>query len=113
MAWYIQASQDLFFAANHAYTRFSTGVSAFVYGPFYLLAVYAFVAGKNFIRPIALLYVGAIVYGTAQFIWWEYTIGPAPGVDSIFWLFNGPYLLIPALLAARMWRAEPFSRVSV
>jgi len=110
MALYIQASQDRFFAANHDFTRFSTAVSAFVYGPFYVLAVYAFIAGKNFIRPLALVYAGAIVYGTVQFIWWEYTIGPAPGVDSIFWLFNGPYVLIPILLAVRMWSAEPFTR---
>jgi len=110
MAWYIAASQDQFFAANHAFTRFSTGVSAFVYGPFYLLLVYAFIAGKNFIRPMALVYAGAIVYGTVQFTWWEFTIGPAPRVASVFWAFNGPYLLIPALLAARMWRVEPFSR---
>lgn len=110
MAWYISASQDHFFAAAHDFTRFSTAISAFVYGPLYLLLVYAFIAGKNFIRPLALVYVGAIAYGTCQFIWWEYAIGPAPGVAAVFWAFNGPYLLIPILLAARMWRAEPFGR---
>ncbi len=112
MAWYVNASQDHFFAAGHEFTRISTGISAFVYGPFYLLLVYAFIAGRNFIRPMALVYVGAIVQGTFMFVWWEYTIGPPPGVASVFWDFNGPYLLIPILLAARMWRADPFTRTA-
>lgn len=107
--WYIEAAEDRFFAANHEFTRISTGISAFVYGPFYLLLVYAFIAGKNFIRPLALLYVGAIVQGTFQFIWWEFSIGPPPGGQAVFWAFNGPYILVPILLAIRMWKPNPFS----
>jgi hypothetical protein len=107
---YMEAAQDHFLAAGHDFSRFNTSISAFVYGPFYLLLVHAFVRGSNFIRPLALLYVGAIVMSTSQFIWWEYAIGPAPGVDSIFWAFNGPYILVPILLAARVWKEQPFSR---
>lgn len=108
--WYIEAAQDRFLAAGHDFSRFNTGVSGFVYGPFYLLLVYAFVKGRNFIRPMALLYVGAIVLSTSQFIWWEYAIGPEPGVDFIFWIFNGPYVLVPILLAVRVWKENPFGQ---
>jgi hypothetical protein len=33
-------------AANHDYSHFNTGVSAFIYGSFYRLLVYAFIKGR-------------------------------------------------------------------
>ena len=85
-----------------------TAISAFIYGPFYLLLVYAFVKGKNWIRPMALVYVGAMLHGMIEYITWEYWLGPAPGEALIFWAFNGPYAVVPILLGMLMWKPNPF-----
>jgi hypothetical protein len=106
--WYAEVAGDDYLLEDHAYNAVNTGISGFVYGPFYLLLVFAFVRGANWIRPFALVYTGAMLHGMFEFMWWEYAIGPPPRVPLVFWAFNLPYALVPALLAARMWRAAPF-----
>lgn len=107
---YAQWAGDDFLLAHNTFARFSTLVSAFVYGPFYALLVYAFVKGKNWIRIPAFMYVGAMLHGTAEFLWWEYNLGLPPRVPLVFWAFYGPYVVIPIALAIRMRRANPFSQ---
>jgi hypothetical protein len=111
--WYAEVAGDAFFAADHRYVRVNTAISGFVYGPFYLVLVYAFVRGKNWVRTPALIYVGAMLHGFTEYVVYEYWIGPPPREALIFWAFNGPYAVIPFLLGVRMWKADPFSaRVS-
>ncbi len=106
--WYGEVAQDHFFLADHDYIRINTGISGMVYGPFYVLLVYAFVKGKNWIRIPAFLYVGAMMHGVIEFYIAEYWIGPPPGNPIVFWAFNGPYGVIPLLLAYRMRNPNPF-----
>ncbi len=107
--WYSELAGDAFFAADNPFTHFNTGCSAFVFGPFYLVLVYAFVRGANWIRSPSLLYVGAMLHGALEFFWWEFQIGPPPERLAIFWAFNGPYVVLPILLGIRIWRPNPFS----
>ena len=107
--WYAEFAQDHYFAAEHDYLRVATMISAFIYGPFYLTLVFAFIKGKNWVRLPSLIYVGMMMHGMIEYISWEHWIGPAPGKPLIFWAFNGPYAVVPILLAIRMWRPEPFS----
>lgn len=107
--WYGQVAGDDFFLAKPGYARFGTLMSAFVYGPFYLCLVYAFIKGKDWIRVPALLYVGAILFGTVQFLWWEFSQGQPPRVLPIFFAFYGPYVVVPLLLAVRLRHDRPFS----
>ncbi len=107
--WYAEIAGDGFFAAGHGFMRFNTGCSGLVFGPFYLVLVYAFYRGENWIRTPGLLYVGAMMHGVLEFVWWEFTIGPAPEKLLIFWAFNGPYVLVPILLGIRIWRPQPFA----
>ena len=79
-----------------------------VYGPFYLVLVYAFVRGANWIRIPALIYIGAMVYGMIQFLYWEFALGMPPRNLPVFFAFNLPYLVVPLLLGLRMRRPEPF-----
>lgn len=111
--WYVQAAGDDFLIADNDFARYSTFVSAFVYGPFYLVLVASFVKGWNAVRIPAFLYVGAMLHGYLEFMWWEYSLGHAPRVPAVFWAFNLPYGIIPTLLAVRMWKPEPFSRNGV
>lgn len=99
---------DVFLLADKPYTRVTTAISAFIYGPFYLVLVYAFVHGRGWIRIPAFLYAGAILHGMTEHTVREFGIGPAPLRPLVFWAFNAPYALVPLLLVFRMWRANPF-----
>jgi len=105
---YAELAGDGLFAAQPGFLRTRTAVSAFVYGPFYLLLIWAFVRGANWIRKPALLYVGAMLVGVCEHLVWELTLGLAPERPAIFLAINLPYLLVPLLLGTRVWRARPF-----
>src|SRR5450830_1803223 len=93
--------------------RLVTGLSAFVYGPFYLVLVFAIVRGRNWIQLPAVIYAtmisvitGVIVFGVEFFGEPQYkTHNPVK-----FLAFNLPYVVIPLILLARMRKPEPFTR---
>jgi len=115
-------------AANYAYAhdadplfmdppvwmRFVTGLSAFVYGPFYILLVLALLRGWNWIQLWAVIYAsaisiitGVIVFGVEFFGEPEFqTQNPVK-----FLLINSAYVIIPLLLLIRMRKPMPFTRV--
>jgi len=107
--WYARVAADQFYLDNHLWSRYSTVVSGLIFGPFYVLLVYAFIRGANWIRTPALIYVGAMLHGTLEFLWWEYAVGPAPGNPLVFWALSFPYVLVPLLLGVRMWKPVPFA----
>ncbi|GGF37556.1 hypothetical protein GCM10011399_33110 [Subtercola lobariae] len=93
--------------------RIVTGLSAFVYMPFYVLLVLAFIRRWNWIQLPAVIYAtmivaltGIVVFGVEFFGEVEWRT-PHPGV---FLLYNGPYVLIPLLLLIRMRKPLPFAR---
>lgn len=104
---------DPLFLNPPVWMRFVTGLSAFVYGPFYLVLVYAFIKGKNWIHVPAIMYgtaisviTGVIVFGVEFFgepEWRCQNLGK-------FLPLNLPYVLIPILLIIRMRKAMPFTR---
>ena len=93
--------------------RLVTGLSAFVYGPFYLLLAWALVKGKNWIQVPAIIYAtmistitGVVVFGV------EFFGEPEFRVLNVgkFLPLNLPYVLIPLLLLIRMRKELPFTR---
>ncbi len=106
--WYAEIAGDAFFLGDHAFVRVTAFISGLIFGPFYLVLVYAFIKGANWIRIPALIYVGAMLHGMTEFIYWEYRIGPAPTNFIVFWAFNLPYVLVPVLLGIRMRHHMPF-----
>ena len=127
---------DPLLIANPMFLRMMTAISAFLFGPFYIVLVFAFVKGKNWIRPFALVYAGMIVESMIVLLGVEFAgdlelfkmmgengvksaealaeMGLTPSLKVInpgkFLLFNLPYKLLPIVLAVRMWRPKPFSR---
>jgi hypothetical protein len=93
--------------------RIVTGLSAFVYGPFYLVLVWAFIKGKNWIQVPAIIYgtmisviTGILVFGVEFFgepEWQCQNLGK-------FLPLNLPYVIIPLLLIIRMRKELPFTR---
>lgn len=110
--WYA-ATTDPLFMNPPVWMRFVTGLSAFVYGPFYLLLVYCLIRGKNWIQLPAVIYAtmistitGIIVFGVEFFGEPQFRTPNA----LKFLLFNLPYVLLPLLLLVRMRKPLPFTR---
>ena len=107
-AYYAELAGDTFFASNPLPLRVRLYFSAFVFGPVTAALTYAFIRGVNGIRPLALMYAGTMVVGVAEFFGWEYASGTPATNTAVFVAFNGPYFLVPLLLAVRMWQPNPF-----
>lgn len=104
---------DPLFLTPPIWMRFVTGLSAFVYGPFYLILVYAFIKGINRIQVPAIIYgtaismiTGVVVFGVEFFGEPQWRCqNPAK-----FLSLNVPYVLIPILLIIRMRKELPFTK---
>jgi hypothetical protein len=110
--WYAHDADPLFMHPP-VWMRIVTGLSAFVYGPFYLVLVYALLRGRNWIQLPAVIYAtmistitGIIVFGVEFFG----EAGLRTQNPVKFLAFNLPYVLIPLLLLIRMRRPLPFAR---
>jgi hypothetical protein len=115
---------DPLLIANPRFLQTGTALSAFVFGPFYLVMIYAFVRGRNWIRVPAIFYAGMIVESVILYlstaIWGDLPLFRQVDPHTTFDVkalnlgkvlaFNIPYAIIPLLLVARMWREKPFSR---
>lgn len=104
---------DPLFLTPPIWMRFVTGLSAFAYGPFYLVLVAAFIKGWNRIQLPAIIYGTAIAVITGVVVFGVEFFGEPqwrcqnPGR---FLPLNTPYVLIPIVLIIRMRKESPFSR---
>ncbi len=107
---------------NPPQVRVSAGISAFLWLPLYLFFIAAFVKGWNSVRPLGLVYGGALTHGMITYMsegifgfmateGWADPAICAGCVEPNTWYYlaaNLPYLLIPALMIWRMWKPNPF-----
>jgi hypothetical protein len=110
--WYAHDADPLFMNPPD-WMRIVTGLSAFVYMPFYIVLVYSLVTARNWIQLPSVIYAtmiasitGIIVFGVE--FWGE----PALRTHNVakFLAFNLPYVLVPLLLLIRMRKPLPFTR---
>jgi EXPERA (EXPanded EBP superfamily) len=90
-----------------------TGLSAFLYGPFYLLLAWTLLRGHNWIQLPAVIYATMIVSITAFIVFGVEFFGEAQFQTQNplkFLAFNLPYVVIPLLLLIRMRKPLPFTR---
>lgn len=86
-------------------------IDAVFFGPFYVIATYAYVKGKEWIRVPSFIYASALITITT-IILGEEIYGPfaSPQLPIVL-LLNAPWILMPLFIIARMWRApQPFTR---
>lgn len=107
---------------NPPQVRVSAGISAFLWLPLYLFFIAAFIRGWNSIRPLGLVYGGALTHGMITYMseglfgfmategWADPIVCPGCVEPSALYYLaaNLPYLLVPALMIWRMWRSSPF-----
>ncbi|MHA7650579.1 hypothetical protein ACX9NE_13130 [Mycobacterium sp. ML4] len=111
---------------NPRFVQITVGfVSAILFGIFYLVLIYAFARGREWIRLPAVFYAGMVVMGTGVYLavgilgdapLFQRVCGPGTTFDYKFVnaalsvAYNLPYPLVGLLLVARMWRDHPFTR---
>jgi hypothetical protein len=112
--------------ANPRAVQVSVGfVSALLFGVFYLVLIYAFARGREWIRLPAIFYAGMIVMGTVSYLavgilgdapLFALACGPGSGFDYkspnplMSVAVNVLYPVVALMLVARMWRPHPFTR---
>lgn len=120
------AGMDPVLIANPRFVQVTVGfISAMLFGVFYLVLIYAFVRGREWIRLPAVFYAGMVVMGTGVYLGvavlgdaplFALACGPGSGFDYkspsalLSIAVNVPYPLVGLLLVARMWRPHPFTR---
>lgn len=109
-AAYVALAGDSFFASNPVALRVRMLVSALLFAPVTAYLSYAIYRGVARARPVALLYAGTMTVSVLEFFGWEWGSGVPPTNLVAFFGVNGPYLVVPILLAVRMWRPRPFGR---
>lgn len=97
--------------ARPVWWRATIWIDAIFFGPYYALALYAFVKGRRFIRLPSLLWAG-VMMTNVTIILFEEMIGPhATPARGLVLLVNAPWLIFPLLMLWRMGGCgEPFAR---
>ena len=109
-AWHFYASiWDPIFLDTPLWLRVMCGIDGFVFGPFYLVLIYAFVRRRDWIRIPAIVFVSAIVYSTLVYFGVELLGEGARANLPMVVLVNVPYTIVPLLLAWRVRRPLPFA----
>lgn len=107
---------------NPPQVRVSAWISAFIWLPTYAVFVAGFVRGWNWIRPVGLVYGGALAHGMVTYMsegifgqmaqtgWADQAIcAGCVEPNTLYYLAaNSMYLIVPALMVVRMWKDHPF-----
>jgi hypothetical protein len=111
-SWYWYArSFDPVFLDPPLWLRIMCTIDAYVFGAMYLVLIFAFVKGRNWVRIPALLYGSAIVYSTIVYFSWEFLDETNRAEANLLAVFvvNIPYTIVPLLLMWRVRHPGPFS----
>lgn len=104
-------SLDPLVLARPPWWKMTIWFDALFFGPFYACAIYAFIRGRDWIRLPSLLYGASIITIVCIILSEEYGGPHATPHFPIVLLLNLPWIMMPALLIARMSRSErPFTR---
>jgi len=107
--WYAR-SFDPVFLDTPLWLRIMCTIDAFVFGPCYLVFIYAFAKARNWVRIPALCYGAAIIYSTVVYFAWEF-LDPGNRAQAdlaAVFVVNIPYTIVPLILIWRVRRPDPF-----
>jgi hypothetical protein len=103
--WYAQF--DPAFLDRPLWLRIVCAIDMFVFGPFYLISIYAFWRARNWIRIPFLVMAGVIFYSTVVYFLWEIVGESGRANIPVVIAVNIPYSIIPILAGYRLARAQP------
>jgi hypothetical protein len=102
---------DPLLMARPAWWKMTIWIDALAFGPFYAVAIFAYIKGKEWIRIPSIIYSSVMLTNVTIILGDEYAgVHAAPNFLVVF-LENLPWLLFPLYIIYRMWRATyPFTR---
>lgn len=104
---------DPLLLARPVWWKATIWVDALLYGPFYAVAIYAFVRAKDWIRTPALVWAGMMLMDVTVILFEERAGPHATPQFGVVLLANLPWALLPLAVIARMAHAEhPFTEVA-
>jgi len=107
------SSFDPLLMARPQWWKMTIWIDVLFYGPFYVLAIFALIKGKDWIRIPAIFYSGMMFAGVF-IILGEEAAGPHATPNFLFVLaLNLPWLLMPIFLTFRLRNEHPFSQAAV
>jgi len=98
--------------ARPAWWRATIWIDSLFFGPFYVVAIYAFTKGKDWIRVPSFIYASVMLTNVTIILFEEFAGSyPTPRPGIVF-LANLAWLTFPMIIIARMWLAgtHPFTR---
>ena len=106
------SSFDPLLMARPQWWKMTIWLDVLFYGPFYALAIYAFVKGRDWVRIPATFYSGMMFAGVFIILGEEFA-GPHAGPNFPFVLaLNLPWLLMPIALTFRLRKEHPFAQLA-
>ena len=103
---------DPLLLARPAWWRVTIWIDSLFFGPFYIVAIYAYITGKDWIRIPSIIY-GSTLITIVLIILGEEIYGShaTPRLPVVI-VANLPWLLLPIYIIYRMWRApNPFNEL--
>lgn len=95
--------------ARQPWWRATMWIDVLLFGPYYAVALYAFVKGRDFIRIPSIMWA-SVMLTNVTVVLFEELLGPyATPARGIVLMANLPWLSFPLLMFWRMRRARPFS----
>jgi hypothetical protein len=104
---------DPLLMARPAWWKMTIWMDALFFGPFYVVAIFAYSKGKEWIRIPSIIYSSIMLTNVIIILGDEYAgIHATPNFPVVL-LENLPWLLFPLYIIYRMWRYEhPFTRAA-
>lgn len=103
MHWYGRTFDPLLIA-RPAWWRATIWIDALFFGPFYAIAIYAFVKGKNWIRFGCIVWA-SVMLTNVTIILFDETVGQyaSPALGRVL-LANAAWVFFPIIIMYRMWK---------
>lgn len=96
--------------ARPAWWRATIWIDALFFGPFYLVAIYAYIKGKNWIRFGSIIWAAVMITNVTIILFEEVCGEHATAHLQRVLLANAAWLIFPIMVLYRMWRSvTPFA----
>jgi hypothetical protein len=106
-----ERSFDPLLLARPAWYRATIWLDVLAFGPFYAVAIYAFVRGRDWIRLPSVVWASMLFTNVVIILFDELKGIHATPAPAIVVAANAPWLLVPILVVWRVGRSEhPFTR---
>ena len=99
--------------ARPVWWKMTIWIDDLLFGPFYVVAIYAYIKGKNWIRMPSVIYASVLLTNVTIILGEEYAGQYAAPNFLMVVLSNLAWIVFPLLIIGRMWGTEhPFTRTT-